>query len=114
MSDEAEVDPGYIDIMLDMAQRRIARAAEDKRDLDTKSFYILAANGVLLGFLAALWSGINAVAGIISLAFIVMTFFFTSSVIKTREYGVTNVKGAWNQFTPYRYDLTEMKAHIYK
>ncbi|MCE5255120.1 MAG: hypothetical protein LLG45_13120 [Actinomycetia bacterium] len=113
-SGDEEEDPGYVDIMLDLAHRRLDRAADEKRDLDNKAFVMLAANGVLLGLLATAWTNLNPVSGTITLIFIIASFWLTLGVLKTRKYGVWDVEGAWNVFTQYRNDLEVMKKHIYR
>lgn len=108
-----DVDPQYVDVLLDLAYRRMEQAGQDRRDLDNKGFYLLATNGVLLGLLASVWSDLEPIFGTISLSFIVITFLLASRMLCLRKYRVWHVEKVWNKYTPYRNDLEKMKVQIY-
>lgn len=102
----------WLDKIIDIAQKRTESAAEDKRELDNKTSILLAANGVLLGFLATAWGNMEAITGALSLMTIVASTIFCLIALKLRPYDDWKIGGAWNDYQKFGNDIDGLKKQI--
>lgn len=108
----SELSGEWLDVVVDIAQRRLESAAEDKRELDNKASILLAANGVLLGFLATAWGNMEATTGALSLITIVLSTIFCLTALKLRPYDDWKIGGVWNDYQKYGNDVEGLKKQI--
>ncbi len=71
----------------EIALKRFERAQEDKREMDNKAAILLAANGVLIGFVATAWTNLNPYIGSIAMIFMLWSIFECSWALIVRPYG---------------------------
>lgn len=101
-----------LDMITDIALRRTESAAEDKRELDNKASIFLAANGVLLGFIATAWGNMEAITGALSLITIVCSTIFCLFALKTRNYSDWKIEGVWTIYQKFGDDIDGLKKQI--
>ncbi len=74
------------DVMLDLAWRRFSDIWNDKKELENKAGFLLASNGVLLGFVANAWKMLNPWLALIGIAFLWLSTVCCVLALKPREY----------------------------